>query len=267
MIRTGEEFCTDVSERIEDFIREVVEEAGARGAVVAMSGGVDSSLVAVLASKALARGRVFGIGLPGSGTGGESGPRGAENLAGRLGINWRSADIEAPVRELVRTGSELAEPTDRARINVAPRVRMALTYFVANSRDLLVLGTGNRSELLLGYFTKYGDGSADLLPIGGLYKTQVFALGEHVGVPEEVLEREPSAELYPGQVDRDEIGFGYGELDPVLHLLFDSGLSPEETASRTGLSLDGVESILEMVDSSRHKREFPPVPGILREKR
>ncbi len=144
---------------------------------------------------------------------------------------------------------------------------MALTYFVANSRNLLVLGTGNRSELLLGYFTKHGDGAADLLPIGDLYKTQVFALGEHVGIPDDVLEKEPSAGLYPGQTDREELGFSYGEVDPALHLLFDCGLSVEETVSRTGLSPDEVESVLERVSANRHKTVAPPVPEISRKKR
>lgn len=262
MIPTDDGFLGRARRRIVSFVEEQVEEAGAEGGVVAMSGGVDSSLVAALAAEALGPSGVMGVSLPQSGISLSSDLDDARTFAEELGVEWGSSDVAEAVEATVSAGSELTEPTDRALVNVAPRVRMALTYFVANSRDMLVLGTGNRSELLLGYFTKHGDGAADVLPIGDLYKTQVFELARRAGVPESIVGKEPSAGLYRGQTDREELGFGYGEVDPVLGLIVDEGLGPAEAAERTGLSVDDVEVVLEMVESSRHKRMAPPTPGL-----
>jgi len=262
LIDTGDKFLERCRGEATQFIEELVDEAGASGVVVAMSGGIDSSLVAALAAEALPESDIFGVGLPEGGTTPPGEMEDARDLAESLGVKWGSVDVAPAVDAVEAAGGELCEPNENARINVAPRVRMALTYFVANSRNLLVLGTGNRSERLLGYFTKYGDGAADTLPIGDLYKTQVFALADYLGLPEHLVEKEPSAGLYVGQTDAKELGFDYDELDPVLHLLYDEGYSVREAAEETLLSVDEVEAMRDRVERNQHKRESPPVPDL-----
>lgn len=262
MIPRGDEFYEAAETRISDFILDRVEAAGAKGAVVALSGGVDSALVAALAEEALDPGDVVAIGLPAEGAGQMEALRDAEDLAERLGLDWRTCGVQGAVDAALRCGESLTDPDREARINVPPRIRMTLTYLVANAEDRLVLGTGNRSELLTGYFTKHGDGAADALPIGDLYKTQVFDLASRLYLPEKIREKEPSAGLYPGQTDRDELGIGYDELDPSLHLLCDRGEEPETVAEETGLTAERVREVADMVRTSRHKRNPPPTPGL-----
>lgn len=263
MIPTDPDFLEESLNQITEFISRQVEEAGADGVVVALSGGIDSALTAAVAVEALEPNHVTAVGLPD----GDSGPqqeaiRDAEAIADSLGLELRTCDIRSTVNAVESCGAELTKPTKRALINVPPRVRMALTYFVANAEDRLVLGTGNRSELFTGYFTKHGDGAADLLPLADLYKTQVYALAERLGLPGHILEKEPTAGLYPGQTDREELGLSYDELDPVLHLLVDNGKTVEEVVAESGLSRDSVNRVQNLVDQSRHKRSLPPAPGI-----
>lgn len=260
-MRTPERFLDEARSRITRFIDGAVEEAGAEGCVVAMSGGVDSSLVAALAAEADA-GKSVGLGLPQAGVTSEADARDAEELASELGLGWRSVDVGPAVTELEDIGREVTDPSRDSRVNIAPRVRMTVTYLVANEEDLLVLGTGNRSELLLGYFTKHGDGAADILPIGDLYKTQVFELAGSVGLPGRIIEKEPSAALYPGQTDESELGLPYSDLDGVLRLLVDEGFTSTEAAEETGLEVKRVRAVEERVVSNEHKRAFPQTPGL-----
>lgn len=262
MIPRSDAFYDAAQERIAEFIRGRVESADASGVVVALSGGVDSALTAALAEDALGAEDVVAIGLPAEGAGQMEALRDAEHLADRLGLDWRTAGVQGAVDAVLQCGEALTDPDRGARINVPPRIRMTLTYLVANAEDRLVLGTGNRSELLTGYFTKHGDGAADLLPIGDLYKTQVFDLASRLYLPEKIREKEPSAGLYPGQTDREELGFGYDELDPALHLLCDRGEDAATVAEETGLTAERVREVADMVRSSRHKRSPPPTPGL-----
>ena len=138
---------------------------------------------------------------------------------------------------------------------------MTVLYAVARERQLLVAGTGNKSELLLGYFTKYGDGGVDLLPIGDLYKTDVRAIAEELGLPSAVRARPPTAGLWEGQTDEDELGISYADLDPILNGI-EQLRPPEEIASATGVPLDRVREIEARVLEFRHKRRMPPVPKV-----
>jgi NAD+ synthase len=144
-------------------------------------------------------------------------------------------------------------PTEHrlAAANVKPRLRMTALYYLAQNYSYLVLGSGNKTELMVGYSTKYGDGGVDLLPLGDLYKTEVWELAGELGVPQEVIERPPSAGLWPGQTDEEELGITYRELDRVL-----IAMTAEATADIAPATLNKVE---QLIANSAHKRAMPPI--------
>ena len=136
---------------------------------------------------------------------------------------------------------------------------MSLLYYVANSKNLLVVGTGDRSEILIGYFTKYGDGGVDFLPIGDLYKTQVRWLGKHLGVPENILTKPSSPQLWPGHKAEEELGVTYDRIDLILHAIFDLRMEAEEVRKQFG---EDVDRVLELHAKSSHKRAMPPIARV-----
>ena len=255
-------------EHITDFIVESVDVAGADEAVIGLSGGIDSTLTSHLAVEALGADSVYGLVLP-SEVNREQNMSDAERVASELlGIEYDVIEI-APLVDAVLDGtpeSLRAEDESRARTavgNLRARLRAVLNYFAANSRNALVLGTGNRSEALVGYFTKYGDGAVDCLPIAPLYKQQVRQLARHTGVPEELAAKTASAELWADQTDEEELGLDYETLDSILALHVDGPLSPMATAHEIGIDVTTVEKISTMYERSAHKREFPPGPDPL----
>jgi NAD+ synthase len=240
------EITTDLPERITDWMRSTVHGAGARGVVVGLSGGLDSAVVAALASRAFG-GDVLGAIMPCGSP--ELDVEHARLCARELGIETLEADLSGLWRSLTGT---LPEAPPMAAYNVKPRLRMTVLYYLAAARDYLVAGTGNKSELMIGYFTKHGDGAADLFPLGGLYKTQVRKLAAALGMPEVFLHKPPSAGLWEGQTDEGEIGLSYDKLDRILIALEKDGdLSRFERAH--------VERVRAMVASSAHKRSLPPI--------
>jgi NAD+ synthase len=149
---------------------------------------------------------------------------------------------------------------DRVTIgNLKARIRMASLYFIANARNLLVAGTGDRSEDLIGYFTKYGDGGVDFLPIAHLYKTQVKALGRHLGLPIQILNKPSSPNLWEGHKATDEIPLDYNMLDLALVSLFDLKMRPKEAAAVLEIDEGKLEEILRLYNASGHKRAYPPM--------
>ena len=243
------------AETIGTFLRAHALGGGLTGLVVGLSGGVDSALVARLARDALGPEHVLGVLLPDANVPAELVDE-TERYADDLGIERRSIRIE-PLQEAFRAA--LPEVTDRVTLgNTTARIRMALLYSIAREAHRLVAGTGNKSELLLGYFTKYGDGGADLLPIGDLYKTDVWALAEQLGLPRAVRDRAPTAGLWPGQTDEAELGSTYHDVDRVLRRL-ELLEGVEEIARETGLDVTAVRAIAERVERHRHKRRLPPV--------
>ncbi|HYK93557.1 MAG TPA: NAD+ synthase [Thermoplasmata archaeon] len=245
-------------ETIHRFLRAQALDAPSTGVVVGLSGGIDSALAARLAVDALGAEHVEGVLMPDAGYPIEIRAE-TEAYASGLGIANRVLEID-PVE---RAFHEVLPPvTDRASWgNVKARIRMMILYAIAREANRRVLGTGNKSELLLGYFTKYGDGGVDLLPLGDLYKTQVYELAAKLALPEAIQRRPPTAGLWPGQTDEEELGHPYTELDQVLFGL-EQLLSPEEIARRSGLPLDGVRAIEARVLANRHKRRLPPIPKL-----
>jgi NAD+ synthase len=230
--------------RIVRWIREQVESASKRGGVVGLSGGIDSSVVAVLAREALGD-NVLCLIMPC-----HSKPEDAEHalmVSKKWNIPTETIDLTGIYDNLLN----LFPPGDRmVQANLQPRLRMAALYHYASVREALVLGTSNRSELTVGYFTKWGDGAADLLPLGGLLKTQVMELAREIGLPPEILEKPPSAGLWKGQTDEGEMGISYDDLDAILLAL--------DTGDTERLDPEKVSLVLRMMDLTRHKREFPP---------
>ena len=243
---------------IHQFLRAHALSDGATGVVVGLSGGIDSALTVRLARDALGPERVLGVLLPDARF---PAPllRETEEYGRSLGLETRTVpldSVEAAFRAL------LPEVSDRVTLgNIAARARMTVLYALARERGRLVVGTGNKSELLLGYFTKYGDGGVDLLPIGDLYKTEVYELAATLGLPNPVRERAPSAGLWEGQTDEEELGLPYSEIDRILYGL-ERLRTEEEIAESTGLAPARVHEVAERVARSRHKRRTPPVAKI-----
>jgi len=255
-------------DHITSFIDETLAGAGADEAVIALSGGIDSTLTAHLAVKALGREAVYGLVLP-SEVNREDNMSDAERVASDLlDIEYDVVEIEPLVDTIreVTPASMVPDDTDRRRTavgNLRARMRAVLNYYAANNRNGLVVGTGNKSEALVGYFTKYGDGAVDCLPIAPLYKQQVRQLARHVGVPEDLATKTASAELWADQTDEAELGIDYDTLDSILALHVDGPLSPSATASHIGIEQQVVERVYGMYEQSAHKRAFPPGPDPL----
>ena len=248
------------AERIAGWMRRQLGGAGARGFVVGLSGGVDSAVVARLAQLA-APGNVVAAILPCHSDPADD--RDAATIAAHFSLPAVRIDLadayDVLVRGAQRALNDLPEqmraapPADplRARVplaNIKPRLRMTTLYFLANSLNYLVAGGGNRSELSIGYFTKYGDGAADLLPIGHLVKSEVRVLARELKVPEEIVERTPSAGLWIGQSDEEEMGFTYAELERYL----EDG--PQGVPPALAMRIE------RLTRGTEHKRALPPVP-------
>ncbi|GAD53216.1 NAD synthetase [Halarchaeum acidiphilum MH1-52-1] len=241
-----------------DFLRDYLADAGANGYVVGVSGGLDSAVGIRLAVEAVGAEQVRALVLPGA----PSDPANmadARDLCESLGVAWVEETIESQV-ETVREGALDLDEQDTG--NVRARARMVRLYASANERGMLVLGPDNRSEHLLGYFTKGGDGVVDVAPLRGLYKTEVVALARHLDLDERFVEKEPTAGLWEGQTDRAELGAPYGEIDPVLRCLVDDGLDVEATAARVEAGRETVARLAELHAESAHKRRPAPTPGL-----
>lgn len=245
-----------VAEKIEAAIRKYFKENNFSRAVIGLSGGLDSSLSALLASKAIGSKNLTALILPEQGVSSKENLKDAAQLAKKLQINYIIQPINKfllPLKHLGWKQNKLAEA------NLSARVRALLLYNFANSNNALVIGTGNRSELLLGYFTKHGDSAADLLVLGDLWKTEAKELAKEVGLPERTINKKPSAELYKKQTDEAELGATYEQIDPILKLLVEEGRSEKEIIER-GFNGELVKRIIERVKKNEHKRK--PIPII-----
>ncbi len=253
-----------IAEIIVRSIRTRIEKVGAQGGLVALSGGIDSSLVTLLSKRALGD-RLQVLIMPEEGVSPESDKRDALRLVQEHQIRYRLIEINDLVAAFERylpDGSFTEFQKRYAMANVKPRIRMILNYLYANLEGLLVIGTSNKTELLLGYGTKYGDLGADIYPIGDLYKTQVWQLAEHLGLPADMVRKKPSAGLWKGQTDEQELGHTYAEIDRVLYCLVDLELSVRETVRILGISEEAVLDIYRRVLKNEHKRRPPTITRI-----
>jgi len=243
-----------------EFIRKVVDSSRASGVVVGLSGGVDSSLTVTLCVRALGKDRVLGILLPTDFTPRED-VEDALDLAEMLGIRTETVNVQGILDAFLiylkpaRKSPEYRLPT----ANILARIRMVMLYYYANVNGYLVAGPSDRSETLIGYFTKYGDGAADFFPNMHLYKTQVRELARHLGVPRKIAFKPSSPQLYPGHKATDEIPVDYDKLDLILVGLFDYKMEPEDVSEATDVSLNTVREVQDRYNRTKHKRVSPPV--------
>jgi NAD+ synthase len=246
-------------EHVIDFIADVVDDAGAEGAVVGLSGGIDSTTMAHLAVEALGADAVHGLLLPSS-VNPDADKTDAERVAETLGIEYDVLEINPIVDAFVDAAPEHAANDRMALGNARVRTRAVLNYFIANAENRVVLGTGNRSEAATGYYTKYGDQAVDCNPIGNLYKCQVRQLARDLEVPEDLVTRTPTAAMWEGQTDEEEMGLGYDELDAILALHVHGPFSRDATVRTLDLPEAAVDRVVELHETSAHKRAMPPAP-------
>ncbi|TAH37046.1 MAG: NAD+ synthase [Planctomycetota bacterium] len=240
------------------FLREETCKFGFERAVLGLSGGLDSAVVAELAVRALGGSNVLALAMPHA-TSSQASLELARASARHAGAMLEVVDI-TPMAEAHAAVTGIADDGPAARLrrgNICARTRMVVLYDRSVQWRGLVLGTSNKTELLLGYGTIYGDMACALNPLGDLYKSQVFALARHLGVPEPILERPPSADLWAGQTDEQDLGFTYAEADALLHLAVDRRYS-REALLRAGFPEAFVERIKTMVRASQYKR-MPPI--------
>ncbi len=234
-----------ISDKIEEWLREQIISSNKKGIVVGLSGGIDSAVVAVLAKKAL-KSNVLGLILPCKNV--VLDKRLALRLADKFKIKTRTINLCGAYNKLESIYPKAGRVV---KANLKARLRMTTLYYAANVLDYLVAGTGNKSELTIGYFTKYGDGGCDILPIGGLLKVEVRRLASELSIPSEIIDRAPTAGLWAGQTDEAEIGISYDCLDECLQAIDKNNESrvKKKVLSKTKL----------MIKNSEHKRLQPPV--------
>jgi NAD+ synthase len=239
------------------FIRNEVRKVGVERVVLGLSGGVDSSLAAFLAAEALGPKNVLGIRMPYKASSAESLEH-AELVSAATGIETETIEITPQIDAYFERFSDA--PALR-RGNKMARERMTILYDHSASWRALVLGTSNKTELLLGYGTLHGDMASALNPLGDLYKTQVWALSEEVGVPTPVVQKQPSADLWQGQTDEHELGFEYREVDRLLYLMIDERWEDEELTA-AGFAAEFVAKVRGMVQRSQFKRRLPVIAKV-----
>lgn len=252
-----------------EFIRAEVKSRGSTGVVVGISGGLDSAVATYLAVKALGPKKVFGLILPDSGVTPKRDTIDAEKLAKHLGIKYEITEV-GKIKKLC-LNKNVPHNSKLAKANLLVRLRMSLLYFHAAATNKLVLGTGDKSELQLGYFTKYGDGAADLFPIADLYKTEVREMAQYLLVPKNIVNKKSSARLWKGHTAEGEIGMTYEEIDHILRELEGNHskknnnngrsfkVSPTVITTTKTVNKKKVKRLVDLIERNKHKHEMPPI--------
>ncbi len=238
-----------ITEMMEKFLHDQIEKNKAEGLILGLSGGIDSAVLAYLCKRSLKE-KTLAIIMPDTEITPKYETEDALKMIALTGIEYKLLDIKPIVKEY----SMYLEPNDWAKGNLRARIRTNILYYYANAKNYLVLGSSDKSEHQIGYFTKFGDGAADLVPIISLYKLQVRKIAEFLGVPKNVIEKKSSAHLWKSHEAEKEIGVSYEEIDSILYCLFDKKLSVEETANKTDIEKSTVDKVYSLYLNSEHKR-------------
>ncbi|MBY9007396.1 MAG: NAD+ synthase [Candidatus Lokiarchaeota archaeon] len=245
----------NTSKEIQKWIKKYLKSANADGVIIGISGGIDSALTAFLCSEALEKDSIICINIPC-----ESNPEDYEDakiITNAIGKELYTLDLTTVYREFLNQVKLLVKDNQIASANIKSRLRMTGLYYFAQCKGIyLVAGTGNRTELAIGYYTKYGDGGVDFESIGGLYKCEVKSLAKLLGVPEKIINKPPTAGLWQGQTDEKEIGISYNELDEIVYRI-------DHYLDLHDLNAKNVEKIIKMMKSAEHKSKMPPICKII----
>lgn len=245
----------EITENIQSFLTKQLQAASSEGLIFGLSGGIDSAVVAYLCQREM-KSKVTALIMPDTKISPKSETEDALKMIDKLGIDYKLIDISLIVNEY----SKYLEPNEKAKGNLRARIRANILYYYANSKNYLVVGTSDKSEYLLGYFTKFGDSSADIQPIISLYKLQVRKLAEFLGVPDSIIAKKSGPHLLKDHFAEDEIGVAYEEIDPILYCLIDKKLTIQETSTKTEIPIQTVEKIHSLYKISEHKRITAPKP-------
>ena len=244
-----------ITKIFEDFLLEQIEKNKAEGLILGLSGGIDSAVLAYLCKRSL-KDKTLALIMPDTEITPSYETEDALKMISLTGIPYKLIDINPIIKEY----SMYLEPSDWAKGNLRARVRTNILYYYANAKNYLVLGSSDKSEHLIGYFTKFGDGAADLVPIISLYKLQVRKIAEYLGVPKNVIEKKSSAHLWKNHEAEKEIGVSYEEIDSILYCIFDKGLSIDQTVEKTQIDKAVVDKVYSLYLNSEHKRSHAQQP-------
>lgn len=256
MVKDLEINCEKIEPKIKEFIAENIKRASLKGAVVAISGGIDSAVALSLTVKALGPEKVTAITLPDRDATPKRDIMDVMQHCESLGVTCNTVDI-TPILHVMRDVLPLYDVTDRmSGGNIKSRLRMIAAYHYANRLNRMVIGTSNKTELITGFFTKHGDGGVDLMPLADLYKTQLRQLAGHLNIPENIIRKPPSPGFFPGQTDEGELGIDYTTLDLILFSL-EKGVSTQMIAEDLEIKVDQVEAVQRRIKANEHKRRLP----------
>jgi len=251
-------FKPEYADIIKSFIKSKINEAEVKGVVIGLSGGLDSAVTTKLCADILGKEKVSCLLLPTENTPKED-MEDAVEFAKKIGVKYKIINISEIVNGFI---SNIPCKMRKKEIgNIHARTRMIVLYYFANKNNYLVVGSGNKTEFLMGYFTKHGDGGCDIMPLADLYKTQIRELAKHLKIPEKIINKTPRAGLWKGQTDESELGIKYDAMDKILYGM-EKGLKNNEIAKSLDIPVSEIKRIKNIVSSTKHKRKMPEMARI-----
>ncbi|CDI05761.1 NAD+ synthase [Candidatus Nitrosotenuis uzonensis] len=242
-----------IQNSITAFLANHIKKSNARGLVFGLSGGIDSAVIAHICAKSF-HDKTLALIMPDSKISPKEETEDALEIVDSLKLEYKLIDINLIHAQF----ANILEPEEKALGNLRARIRASILYYYANLRNYLVIGSSDRSEQMIGYFTKFGDGSADILPIASLYKTQIRELARYLGVKDTIISKKSSPHLWHGHLAEEEIGISYEEIDIALYCIVDKAMTVERAAEAAVMDKDKIEKIYQLYKKSEHKRIMPP---------